>query len=422
MKIVYNKKNLLVAAFVIILFIRSFALRESQTLGSEGIKKLLAMLTWLSMGYISFTQIKKTRITQDKIALIIAVAFYFIYKILRPYKFYGLDITNALVCILLLLQTEEIKSSIFCAFKKIIVLESVAGIIIYLIHVLPFVGLPHTVVPRLMGSETSYANYFFSLILLDMNGEVRLCGLFDEPGYFAAFLAFFLCADDLKLKKKENIALLIAGALTFSLGFFFLIIVYFVLKNIKEFKRWLPLLMAIIVIFFVLPNFRTGNVHVDHTITRLSRLLSSGGGLSMNGSRYDAKFSEVVENLKSDFQLLLIGYGSGYVESFKEINNTAAESFVKYIVDFGIIGTMLIFVPELLILLKMYRNNYLVVSYIIVTIANLFQRPYFYTISYFMMFICGVAYIGIKQARDEEVKKIDSNNYVCRRYIVSRME
>ena len=78
-------------------------------------------------------------------------------------------------------------------------------------------GLPYEIVPYYFGDEY-YINYYFAYLYWGGSEGVvfRLCGLFNEPGYFGTVSAILLINEKLHLKRISNLLLFIAGFFTFS--------------------------------------------------------------------------------------------------------------------------------------------------------------------------------------------------------------
>lgn len=81
----------------------------------------------------------------------------------------------------------------------------------------------------------------------------RICGPFAEPGHFGIYLGFVLLAENLNLKKRGNVFMLIAGIFTFSPAFYFLLIIAIIKEwfSVKLRLNYSKALTALLIGFFV---------------------------------------------------------------------------------------------------------------------------------------------------------------------------
>jgi hypothetical protein len=64
----------------------------------------------------------------------------------------------------------------------------------------------------------------------------RLQGVFDEPGYLGTISALYLCARNLKLTCRTSKLFFVVGCLSLSLAFYFIILAYYLLNCLFNFK------------------------------------------------------------------------------------------------------------------------------------------------------------------------------------------
>jgi len=302
----------------------------------------------------------------------------------------GLNITNIIVCITLAFQSDKVKAMIFKYYKAAVVCMAICGIICYISFYLNL-GLPYEM--RSVNYTSDWRQYidFHISYLYNDSFTVRLCGLFVEPGMFGTFIAFFLSADDLNLKKKENIILLIAGWLTLSLAFIVIIVLFLLLKNIKNYKIVVISVSLAIFWIIILPNIHTGIANVDNI---LSRLVIKSGRL-VGDNRVDDYVNEMFTDTMESWRAFF-GNGNGYAEDKASLAGVSMSSIKTYFINFGFLGTALYFIPLLLILINKYKKNYRALAYIIVAYASLYQRPFLMgDYPDFSMLICGLSYISV---------------------------
>lgn len=377
-----------------ILFITSWAgFLPGNPLGTDTLRIILNYMLWVFIG-ISFLAegLKKKRFNLFELTTIIAILIYRAFNIFYAYDYKGLGLTSIAIGIFFCYQSDEIRAKTFKYFKYIMVAESCIGIVCFILYFLP-IGFPYTIVQKADGSY--WVNFRLCYFMTSYNSTLRFTGLFDEPGWFGTWAAFFLCADNINFKKKENILLLVAGMLTFSLAFVMLIIIYYALKNFTDFKRWLWLVALILLYVYVLPNISTGNIAIDNLLKRMVITSDGLSGDNRSGSLFKKIYEQTIHSNK-----IYLGYGAGYAEIYGVGEGEGLASIKSYIVNFGIVGTLIIFVPIFIASLRqsLKLKNKLMMFYIIITFASLYQRPYLFWNPYFIIFICGMSYISYEDA------------------------
>ena len=373
---------------VAILFILSWApYMENHPLATSGQRRVLNYLVLFCGVGIILVCPKRRKFSYFEITAAIAILVYRAINIFYAYDYKGIGITSIFIGLLFCYVSNDIRTYIFKYFNYIMVIVSFIGIICYISYFIP-IGIPYDVIS---GSGRAYKIIDFKVCYCayDYNAMLRFCGLFEEPGWFGTWAAFYLCADGLNLKKKENIIILVAGILTFSLAFIMLLVIYYFLINLSNWKRWLWLVVIIIVYLFVLPNIQTGNSSIDHVLHRM--VITSEGleGDNRYGQLFESLYESTIHSSKIYF-----GYGAGYAEIYGTGNGQGLASIKSYIVNFGIFGTIVIFFPILIVFIKeaVRLKNRRMLFYILITIASLYQRPYLFWTPYFIIFICGVSY------------------------------
>ena len=177
-----------------------------------------------------------------------------------------LNILTPLLLCLYCLVNSDCKRKIFEYYRVYLIIMSCLGILACLSVLLP-IGIPYKIV-EYYGSEAAvYLDFKFSYIY--MNDDIpRLCGLFNEPGYLGTVAALILIADGCRLRHWGNIVIIIAGGLSLSLAFFMLIVLYFVLRQVKNPIR-LIVAISIFVLFIVsIPNIKVDNPGIQRLINR----------------------------------------------------------------------------------------------------------------------------------------------------------
>ena len=213
---------------------------------SNTFRILLYLFTVINIYLIIFPIIKNREKVSKKILIqIIPILIYFFLTSIHTYgnSFNFSGFLFLILWITFCFASDDIKLQTFNYFKKMWVIISFAGIICYFNYVLNLF-LPYKLVDYYGGHDNvtiiqNYIDYRFiflyqSVPIGSSNVLVRLCGICNEPGYFGTICALILCVCSINLKDKSNIIILVAGALTVSLGFVITLVIYILLKYLKS--------------------------------------------------------------------------------------------------------------------------------------------------------------------------------------------
>lgn len=321
-----------------------------------------------------------------------------------PAQSSGTSVSALLICLGVVLTSDEVKNKTFQFIKLLLVGMSFIGIICYFSYVLnlgiPYIQQPYYGYSGNMGVEmmqkfgVSYINFHVCYLYHEFN-TARLCGLFNEPGWFGTFLAFYLCEENLNFKRKYNFIVLFAGILTFSLAFVLIISIYYVISNFKDWRKWTGVLLLFVIVFLVLPNIKTGIEIVDYLFSRLS--ITSGGlaGDNRTSSAYDLLFSEFMKS-----QYIFFGHGSQY--TFYKLNGYIGSTIKTDLMDIGFIGTIVIYALPIVSLALISQQNKRALYFLICVAISLYQRNWFYEPSNFIIVLCAVSYIVSEMNDNQE--------------------
>lgn len=276
--------------------------------------------------------------------------------------------------------SNEKKYLCFVTFRDYLVLSSFLGIIAYISFVTG-IPLPHTTVPLYGGLMGSYINYGFTY--LDFLDGLRLCGLFNEPGYFGTILALTLIASNFNMKRISNVVMLIAGILTASMAFFTLVGLYVFFVNIYKPKRLITILLVFFVSSFVL--IKTGIVPqtlVDHILGRFVFEDGKFVGDNRSSTAIDDAFTNMFKSSKVWF-----GYGDHL-----PVDQESTLTYKFYVLQYGIIGALLTWGVLLFASLKTSKCSLSVLTFIALFFISIYQRPGIFVLCYFVVLFGGVLY------------------------------
>ena len=213
----------------------------------------------------------------------------------------------------------------------------------------------------------------------------RLCGLFNEPGYLGTVLALVLCADKLNLKRKSNWILLIAGFMTFSLAFLLLLAIFLVFLIRKRPVLMIMLILFLILYVFILPYVQFSNPTIQAFINRIMIVDGTLAGDNRSNIYVDSTLSNLLNSTDAFW-----GYGTGYSST---ADFGSVSTYKTYVIDYGVIGFILVYGSLLLASLFKTKRTWYIVAYISCFFISIYQRPYVFSIVYFVILFGGIEYI-----------------------------
>ncbi len=303
------------------------------------------------------------------------------------------------VCEVLLLSRQS-KIRVYEIFRTFIVITGALGIICYL-SILFDLGLPYTYVPFYSGNGTQwYLNfhvsyiYFHSALLTP-----RLCGLFNEPGYFGTIAAFILMIEDVNLKRLGNVVILCAGLLTLSFAFCILVILYLLIRHFY-FKYILGLCITLCSIIYVVNIVDTENGPASRLIERFKIEDGKIKGNNRVTEDFDRVFNETLGNAE-------IIFGKGPNALIKNNISEGNAGFKVYILQYGILGFAFLWGTIICLSLKYAKFNRESLIFIALFFLSTYQRSTICTPDYILLLFGGIDYIRSRYVTKNEnyVKK-----------------
>lgn len=262
------------------------------------------------------------------------------------------------------------------------------GIIAYVSFVLGL-PLPHRIVDYYSVVHLDfYIDYKFSYILMHGQAQgLRLCGLFNEPGYLGTFAAFILILNKFKLN-FQNIVIFLAACLSFSMAFFSLIITYWGFRMLSAGKK-APIIIAFAYFAFniIVPNIHFDNPEFEYLVNRFTVTDGNFEGDNRNNDAGEREYNAVMSNPST----MLFGKGAYY-------HNTTDATIVshkRWIVQYGVVGFLLFYGMFCLYGIKLSRKlngRYCIssIQYLIIFLISTYQRPYLYDINYVFLLFGGI--------------------------------
>ena len=297
-------------------------------------------------------------------------------------------ITVVMIATLYLLLPQQCQINIYKIFKYILVVFSLLGIIFYVSYIF-HLSIPFTIVPyyeKITQANAIYVNYFNIVLFVSPSGMVRLCGPFNEPGLMGTFLGLMLVAEDLNLKKKGNLILLIAGILTYSMAFVITVIIFCIYKYISDWKILLAIGIFTIVIV-IIPYVEFQNKAFQNLITRLFKMENN-----RTTKYFDLKFENFVRSNR-----LWIGLGS-------DIQIAGVLSIKLFVMQYGVVGVLFYVLYILDMGLSFAKKNSKGIVLLMLFLLNMYQRPEVISPGYFIILVGGLQMLNYKNSPFSELR------------------
>ncbi|MBR3568289.1 MAG: hypothetical protein IKN94_08455 [Salinivirgaceae bacterium] len=191
------------------------------------------------------------------------------------------------------------------------------------------------------------------------------------------------------MRKVSNWILLVAGLMTYSLAFVILFVVGFIIRNIAEIKKWIAIAICLGGILVVLPNINTDNPQLNKLIARLEFTSSGLKGNNRSSSTVDELLSETMSSKR-----FMFGYGDGYAEYYNGLKEYKQVLTIKTeLINLGLVGTMLLYIVPFFFFWKLSHKNKKAMVFVICFWISLYQRPWLYIVSNYMLLLSIIPYI-----------------------------
>ncbi|MCR5376627.1 MAG: hypothetical protein K6E71_07765 [Lachnospiraceae bacterium] len=390
-----------IACLLVILITSCAPYQEANPLGTDFLRRLMRYMAICCAMIVVGIGIGKKEYQVLEIVAIMSVFVFRAYNSFYAYNYTGLGLTTIILGVSVCILSDRLRAKVFNTLVGVMTVVSFLGVVCFFAYII-HLPLPFGVAVRADGLR--FINYGISILCEENSGMVRLCGIFDEPGWMGTWMAFCLCARDLNLRKKKNLILLFGGILTFSLAFVLLLVIYFFLKNIRDWKRWVLLVVFALFYLLVLPEVRTGIPSVDHVIERM--VITSEG---LTGDNRSGKYFDIIWKKTIDEGKILWGNKAGYSYLFGTGVGEGIATIKQYVVDFGLVGTAIIFLPLFFASVRhaFKLKNIRVLLFVLISFISLYQRPNLFSPPCFAFYLCGVSYVAAGGAKSNQLNLVD---------------
>jgi hypothetical protein len=298
--------------------------------------------------------------------------------------------------------------NVFIRLKKIIVYISGVTIIVWLMLTVGL-NIPHLEIypDHRSNPDDTYRLYGIIVALYrdgvpiqtGIGGIERACGIFSEPGHYGIILGLLLLFSRVDLSKYENIVLFIAGVITFSPMFYFIIflgVIYNIIETKQVNRSFIYMLTALAIMLLI--------VSTDTNFGNQIRYLAYErvfGSIDVNpiDDRISPQFMSYFNKFLLSGNILI---GNGY-ESVYDIPST--QNYRAFIYRYGILGVILCLVLVITILSRAQPKLFIV---ILLAIIGVLAHRYWMLL---LPTLYVIMILGINSMKLEEYYIKWNNNY-----------
>ena len=354
--------------------------------------------TILFVLYLLFTK----KLLLHNLYLISVPCIYLLLLILNTYGgYHGYYLTAFILSCSFLLSPKEIKIRIFKYYYYIVLVTTAISIPVYVFYVLNInIGFEEVEYYRDYGTGIDKYIKWFVLAIYKHGNEIRLCGLFNEPGKLGTYLALLYIIKGSDAPKFDKFILLIGGILSTSFSFFVLILIYYFAK-LFMFNKKLTVLISLALVSFLLvaPSIDFHNQTLNSFFSRFELTESS---LIIGNNRTNKEFDTAYDDLLNSNEVL---FGKGF-NSVKQIENAMASSYKSIIYEFGIVGFLVLIAAYIYTGIRLSNKSQHSIIFIALFFMSAIQRPLIFLFFYFVIYYGGILHVNeIEASSTDQMKK-----------------
>ena len=253
-----------------------------------------------------------------------------------------------------------------------------------------------------------YGNYIF-LIKNDIMYPDRFCGFTLEPGYIGSFCAYMLYADRFRMRKIENIVLLVSVISSLSLAGYLLTTMGFFMCKVSSnvriiFKRLLQIGCLVVIAYFIAQKYNDGDNYINEKI--FERLqIDEKKGIKGNNRISDDVNVYYDQFLRSDN--LLVGYSDAQMQKLRnslEVWNSAG--YKVFLMNNGLIRLLLILAFYYLIA-RSSVNKYYSMGFFMIIFIYFLATGYVFSLMWLMVYTLGIKLNSSKKLKNIECENIE---------------
>lgn len=298
----------------------------------------------------------------------------------------------SLVIFSFLLLDNVKKKTVYRYFKRIFAISLISGLFFF---VLLNIGIifPYDIIQTTHSLKAAagqfYIHYPGSVFLSGQGSQFfRLSGMFDEPGVVGTVSALLLVGDNFRIKNsKENLIILLGGALSFSLAFFAITFLGLFLKylrtNIKTFSLFI---VVVIIIITTLINMETENPLIKRYIQ--DRVFVEDQIIVSN--RANDTFNYGYERFLNG-NMTEVLFGNGHKTASENVYMAGSYHYKMLIYDYGYFGFLMIVLWLIISGYFINGKNKSGIILLLLFLISMYQRPYVFSFDYMILLFGGLA-------------------------------
>lgn len=329
---------------------------------------------------------------------------FFIYSLARAKEDtnYAQIIFTLVIILLFVFFKSEIKIAIFDVFYWIIQICNVVSLLFFICYVLN-INIGFSIVNYY--SETIHASYVKWLIfaIYKSSSELRLCGIFNEPGALGTVCALLFAARCNHSKAWEKILLILTIAVTYSLAGYLILFIYLAIFLIKKDARFIILIMGGFLLFLALPNIDWGNEQLNYFFGRFAITENGIAGDNRTNKKFDLYYDQFQRS--KDYL-----WGIDEMPDYYQIS-----SYKTNVLKYGIIGFGFWIFMWIISALKNINKEKNSILFLLCFILSLYQRPGMIESIYgYVILFGGIIWIKHMNEENKVVYSDDKGNSALR--------
>lgn len=265
----------------------------------------------------------------------------------------------------------------FKKYKTIFAISLIPSILIYVLFLFGYELSYNTVEPINEIKEGFYRIYPFTIIYEGIPGfpMLRFHAYYDEPGIVGTISAILLIIDNVNIKNKINIPILLAGILSLSLFFYVILLAYLFVFAKPKYK----LIGGVIILFGGLLFITI----VGQDFPFFQRFIVENGKF-VGDTRTSDSFEVWYSNFLSSIDVWF-GYGGNKAQTI----NVGGSSYKDLVVNYGAIFFIFYILSFIAYIGHYCKSRYSRLVCVFLFLCTLYQRPAIY--DYFYLFLwCGM--------------------------------
>lgn len=303
----------------------------------------------------------------------------------------GLCLQIGSLGLFILLPLEE-KAKIFDGYRTLFAISLIPGMFYWIMIVVFSYPFDWTYLASShLGKDdlgVSYQQYplavFMTQTFVDAELLPRLCALYDEPGVVGTISGLLLVGSKMRLSWK-SVLLLLGGVFSLSYAFIAIIMIYAFIKSRKAALIGVVLIIGLGIFAASLDEDNIANKYFFNRLTSGETMLSVD-------NRSNVAADEAFDSQRGDAVRLLFGYGKGAFISNYERAQTATWKSLAY--DYGFIGFFAIVITFVFYAMRISKKRDAVLL-LAIFLLSIYQRPFVFTLNYFICLFGGIAYIAM---------------------------